>query len=146
MLQAILQRAVAALQKVKNFYTVVEVNSMAEFLKFVRNEKSPKVYIFLSWADYNKHSNEPRSCFIRFMSFLEDGRAVDLKIQEEVRFFGPRAKDRKTAKLYINCRLLNDSVKPQVQIMVALMPNAEIEVKDLYGRLVNLDEFKPELF
>ncbi|MDO8664653.1 MAG: hypothetical protein Q7K44_03885 [Candidatus Liptonbacteria bacterium] len=146
MLQNILQSVVAGFHRIKNLYTVVEVKSMNEFLKFVRNEKNPRIYIFLSWMNYNKQNSECVLCGIKFTSFLEDGRAIVLKLREDVRIFGRMARDRKKMKQYINIRLLNESVKPPVQIFFALMPSIEIEVRDLYGKLVNPNELKKELF
>ena len=146
MLHGILQKAAAMLQKINNLCTVVEVKSVSDFLKFVRPEKNPKVYIFLSWSNYNKLDSEYRSCGIRFTSFLGDGRVVVLNLREEIMLVGLVARDRKKAKQYINVRLLNESVKPPVQIFFALMPNVEVEVKDLYGKLVNQNELKKELF
>ena len=146
MFQTILHRATVAFQKIKNFYTVVETSSIPEFLKFVRGEKNPRIYILLYLLNRNRSDKEYRSCCIRFTSFLEDGRAVTLNLQEEIMLVGLVARDRKKAKQYINARLLYASVKQPVQIMFALMPSVVVETRDLYGKLVSPDEFKQELF
>ncbi|OGY99185.1 MAG: hypothetical protein A3B13_00570 [Candidatus Liptonbacteria bacterium RIFCSPLOWO2_01_FULL_45_15] len=146
MFQTVLQRAAVAFQKIKNFYTVVETRSIPEFLKFVRNEKNPRIYILLYLLNRNRSDKECRSCCIRFTSFLKDGRAIVLKLHEEIRLFGAVTRDRGKTKQYINVRLLNESVKPPVQIFFALMPNVVVEVRDLYGKLVNQNELKKELF
>lgn len=147
MLQTILQRAVVAYQQFKNFFAPnIEVGSVSDFLRIVRKEKNPHVYISIYFSDRNRRNSESLPCCINFTSFLEDGSTVVLKLQEDVRFFGRMPRDRKKMKQYINLRLLNESVKPPVQIFFALMPNIAVEVRDLYGKLVNPNEFKRELF
>ncbi|MDP3948421.1 MAG: hypothetical protein Q8Q17_00545 [bacterium] len=142
MLQAILQRAGATSLKLKNFFTVVDVKSMTEFLKVVRAEKNPKIFIFL----HHNLVDWCQLCEIRFESHLSDGKTIVLKLKGEVRLVGSVARDRAKGKEYTNIRLLRENVKPPVQIMFALMPNVVIETRDLYGKLVNQDEFKKELF
>ncbi len=146
MLKAILQRAVATSRKLKNFFVVVEVRTVPDFLRIIRKEKNPQVYISLYFLDCNRRNSESVPCCINFTSFLEDGSTVVLKLHEEIMLFGRVARDRKKMKQYINWRLLHESVKPPVQIFFALMKNVKIEVRDLYGKLVNPDEFKRELF
>lgn len=146
MLQAILQKAASVSRQLKNFFTVIDAKSMAEFLKFVRKEKNPKIYISLCWSIYDKPGSDSRSCDVIFTAFMDDRKTVVLKLREDIKIFGSVVRDGKKTKQYVNWRLLNDSVKPPVQIMVALMPSATIEVRDLYGKPVNPVELKKELF
>ncbi len=112
----------------------------------MRKEKNHKIYISLYWSIYDKPGSDSRSCDVIFTAFMDDWKTVVLKLREDIKIFGSVARDKKKTKQYINSRLLYESVKPPVQIIFALMPNATIEVRDLYGKPVNLAEFKKELF
>ncbi len=148
MLQELWRKVVASSRQLKNFFVVVEVRSVSDFLKIVRKEKNPQIHISVYFSDRDRRNREAIPCCANFTSFLEDGRTVVLKLQEELRIFGRTTRDSKRMKQYINLQLLHKSVKPPVQVFFALMPNVVVEVRDLYGKLVNPNEFKikEELF